>query len=94
VDDNVIRKLIEIYGENHQLLKLVEEMSELQKEILKYVTKYMQAGQSFECTEEREKIIEEMADVEMTLEQCKYIFGILFSELEKVKKEKLERLGV
>ena len=82
------------YGENHQLLKLNEEMDELGKEIIKYVTKYMREGQSFECTSERKKIVEEMADVELCLSQVKYIFGILDSELEKVKEQKIKRLGV
>lgn len=94
LDANIIRKLIETYGENHQLLKLLEEMDELGKEIIKYVTKYMREGQSFECTELRQNIVEEIADVELCLAQCKYMFGILNSELEKVKDEKIKRLGV
>lgn len=94
MDVNLIRKLILKYGGNHQLLKLVEEMAELQKEILKYVEVMISRNTEYEDADNRKQIIEETAHVEMCLDQAKYIFDIKFYELQKVKDEKIKTLEV
>lgn len=67
------------YGLENQILKCVEELSELQKELIKYIL-YRKGN-----------VIEEMADVEIMLEQLRYIFDIEEVEIEAEKQVKLLR---
>ena len=76
----VYAKLLEKYGDA-QIIIAIEELSELQKELCKVL---------------REKgvydsVVEEIADVEIMLEQMKMYFGIDDEEVEEVKKNKIER---
>lgn len=65
---------IKTYGEQSQILVAVEELSELQKALLKWIrAKNDKHVQSF--PELLANIKEEMADVEIMLEQMKFIFG-------------------
>lgn len=86
-DIEVCEKAIEKYGEKHQIIKSVEEMSELTKALCKY----------FECTDKRmepiilDSIDEEMADVEIMMQQLKMIFRN-DEQIEARRKEKIERL--
>lgn len=57
--DSVLRDALDTYGPKHQLLKMIEEMSELQVEISKYL-----AGAG-----DRSAIIDELADTLITLRQ-------------------------
>jgi len=70
------------------MIKCVEELSELQKELCK-----MALGQG-----NLENTIEEIADVEIMIEQMKIGLDIDFYELNAVKSKKLcrlsERLGI
>lgn len=68
------------WGFENQVYMLFEEMSELQNAICKYRRSRMEA----------QSVIEEIADVEIMAEQMSVIFGN--DEVEKVRKEKLERL--
>lgn len=54
------------YGTDSQLLMAIEEMSELTKEICKY-----NRG-----NDNREKIIDEIADVKIMIEQIEYLFKL------------------
>lgn len=60
----VYKKLIEKFGAKNQIIVAIEELSELQKELCKYLR---------DKTNIR-NISEEMADVEIMLEQLKLIF--------------------
>lgn len=82
-DDNTIIKAIQQFGTNKQSLVAVEEMSELQKEILKNVNR----GEN-----NREQIKEELVDVLIMLKQLTLIYGIQQWELDKIAGEKMERL--
>ena len=80
---DLMDKAIKTWGPNAQLLMVLEEMSELQKEILKNVNR----GKN-----NIDEIIDETADVEIMLEQMKHIFQIQEAvekripiKLEKVK---------
>ena len=80
-------KLLNLYGEK-QIVIAIEELSELQKELckaLRYNYNY-------------ENIVEEIADVEIMLEQIKICFEISEEEIEEMKKLKIkrtkERLGI
>lgn len=69
------------FGIGHQGTKCIEEMSELIKEICKY-----KDGQN-----NVKQIAEEIADTLITIDQLIIYFDI-FKEVEKYRKEKLNRL--
>jgi len=71
------------YGLAKQMIKCVEELSELQKELCKQAL-----GQG-----NLEHITEEIADVEIMLEQMKIGLNIGFYELTATKRKKLCRLS-
>lgn len=64
ISDIYYKKLIEKFGAKSQIIVAIEELSELQKELCKYLR---------DKTNIR-NISEEMADVEIMLEQLKLIF--------------------
>lgn len=86
-DREIFEQAIENYGIKNQIIKSVEEMSELTKALCKY----------FECTDKRmepiilDAIDEEMADVEIMLEQLRIIFNNN-EQIAARRKEKVERL--
>ncbi len=80
--NKLYRKAIEKHGEDGQVIQTIQEMSELSKELTKLLI----------CKEPDVKVIldkiaEEMADVEIMLEQLKIIFEnyelVLFHKLKK-----------
>jgi NTP pyrophosphatase (non-canonical NTP hydrolase) len=77
-----IEKAISKYGADAQLNVAIEEFAELTKEICKH-KRY---------ADNRANIIEEMADCYIMLDQLSIIFGITFSEIDKVKDKKIARL--
>lgn len=81
IESEIMKQAIASYGENMQLLKAVEEMAELQKEIIKYL----------EGANNRNQIVEEMADVGIMLDQLKIIFSTE-NDLPRMRKSKLKRL--
>lgn len=83
-DKKLLKKAIDVWGKHAQLLTLLEEMSELQKEILKNINR---------GKENLNELIDEAADVEIMLEQLKYIFDIEQAVEERipVKLEKVRR---
>lgn len=77
--EEILRKAIETYGKDSQAKMMIEEMSELTKELCKW----------FRGETEKSHILEEMADVQIMLDQMRMIFGDT-SELEKAKVERLK----
>lgn len=73
-------KIIFKFGDNNQITVAIEELSELQKELCKYLRGDM----------DYYNIAEEMADVEIMLEQLKIIF-LNKLDVEEKKKEKINR---
>lgn len=84
MDRDLLKKAIQVWGKNAQLLMVLEEMSELQKEILKH----MNRGK-----DNLSEIIDETADVEIMLTQLKYIFDIEKSVEDRIP-QKLEKIRV
>ena len=86
-DKELFEKTIEHYGVKNQIVKSIEEMSELTKALCKY----------FENTDKRmepiilDAIDEEMADVEIMLEQLHLIFNN-DEQVASRRKDKIERL--
>ena len=76
-------KAKEKFGLENQFVVALEELSELQKEI----TKYMR------CDGNREHLIEEIADVRIMLAQITYFLQIQDEEILKVISFKLKRLA-
>ena len=75
------RQALEKWG-TAQIIIAFEEMAELQKELSKYLR----------GRENTTEIAEEIADVEIMLEQMKILFDI-YKKVEEFKKYKLERLA-
>ena len=73
------------FGEKNQLIKAIEEMSELQKELCKVV---LTPNLTIKPTDE---IIDELADVEIMCAQLRHIFGIS-EQVDERKIFKIERL--
>lgn len=76
------KKAIDLYGEKAQKLMAIEEMSELTKEICK----------DFRGKLNREHLVEEMADVLITIEQLAIIYEISDVAIFDACYEKIERL--
>lgn len=77
-----LEKAIKTYGKDMQLNVAIEELSELIKEICK----------NKRGSNNRENIIEEIADCIIMIDQIAIIFGIKQSEIIKIMDEKLLRL--
>ena len=77
---NIIKQMISKYGEK-QLIVAIEELSELQKEVCK----------DLRGTGDREHIIEEMADVQLVLDELKEYYGISQEEIYRIKRAKMLR---
>ena len=78
--EEIYKELIQRYGEA-QIVVAVEEVSELQKELCKYLRK----------KGNKHNLAEEMADVEIMLEQMKMYFHIENESIEQIKEQKIER---
>lgn len=78
---SLLQKAIAKWGEDAQMKMVLEEMSELQKEICK-----MWRGK-----DNRDAIAEEVADVEIMLDQLQIMLGI-WEDVQGHRKKKLQRL--
>ena len=77
-----LEKAINVYGKDMQLTVAVEELSELIKEICKH-----KRG-----ADNREAIIEELADCYIMLQQIRIIFDVKEQELHTARSIKIVRL--
>lgn len=78
--DPILRRALDTWGEQAQMMMVVEEMSELTKEILKNVCRHKN---------NLAEIVEETADVEIMLEQLKENYQI-HEKVEAYKKDKIK----
>lgn len=81
----VYEQLIEKFGAENQILKCVEELNELGQALCKL------SGNDTNKALVIKNIIEEIADVEIMLEQIKLILNIEESDVKKMKSYKLHR---
>lgn len=80
-ETEVLQRALDTYGSLPQIVMVFEEMSELQKELCKYLRgKYSPAN-----------IAEEIADVEIMLEQMKMLFCCT-DDVRNERRRKVERL--
>lgn len=80
-ETEVLQRALDTYGSVPQIAMVFEEMSELQKELCKY----LRGRGSFE------HIAEEIADVEIMLEQMKMLFCCA-DDVRNERRRKVERL--
>ena len=78
-EETIYERAIRVWKKQPQMLQVIEEMSELTKEILKNVAR---------GKDNINKLIEETADVEIMLEQLKYCYCI-HQQVESYKQTKL-----
>ena len=88
----IYKAFSEQHGIKNQMIKVIEELAELQKELCKY-SLYNQEKDSFSILT---NICEEIADVEIMLEQLKIILkgidGSLLPMIGNFKNDKLQRM--
>ncbi len=80
-EEELYKRALRVWGKEPQMLQVIEEMSELIKEILKNVNRKK---------DNIDEIIEEAADVEIMLGQLKCCYGIT----DKIRTYKAEKLKV
>lgn len=79
---NTFERALKAWGKEPQMLQVIEEMSELTKEILKNINRNK---------DNVDELVEETADVEIMLEQLKLCYNIT-DRVEKYKTEKLKKI--
>ena len=88
---------IDSYGRVNQVIKTVEELSELSQSLCKslirlnYTKEKISLEDDSKSVDNVDNIFEEMADVEIMLEQCKMMFQC-DKKVNKWKQKKIERL--
>lgn len=78
-----IHTIADHYGLEHQIGKAAEELGELLSELLKYRER--------KDDESMQRVIGEIADVEVMLTQIKYLLGISQERIDAVMLEKVDR---
>lgn len=92
-DRYILGKAIETYGEESQVDMAIEEMSELTKALLKY-RRASKNQTDIGIAQAHFDIQEEMADVEIMLDQLKILFGETTCERKRKLERLKERLGI
>jgi len=87
-------KALNTYGVENEMIKTVEELSELSQALCKSLIRLNYTKEKTSLEDDLkfvDNIFEEMADVEIMLEQCKIMFQC-GKEVNKWKQKKIERL--
>lgn len=85
----IMQKAINTYGVENQMIKTVEELSELSQALCKFLSKSKTESDRFIV----DNICEEIADVEIMLEQCKMMFKFKCDkDVSEWKQDKVKRL--
>ena len=79
--DKDLRNIAEHYGLRIQMRQLIEEMAELTQVICK--------AERYDLDTVREHLVEEVADVEVVLDQVIYLLGD--NRIEQIRAEKIAR---
>ena len=74
--ENKLLTIFNTYGKSHQVSKLLEEVGEFIETVM---------------NEDKENMVQEMADCMVMLKQFQYYYGITDEEIIKVMKEKIDR---
>ena len=71
MDRKILRKAIDTYGTEAQMMQCIEEMAEL----IQAINKYFRANTDEEMAKAYVSVIEEISDVQIMLEQMRIVFG-------------------
>ena len=74
--ENKLLTIFNTYGKSHQVSKLLEEVGEFIETVI---------------NDDKENMVQEMADCMVMLKQFQYYYGITDEEILKVMKEKIDR---
>lgn len=93
--DERLKIIANTYGYDAQSRQLIEEMAELTQAINKFWRKQLDCGRREysdieKCRMVAVELIEEIADIDICLEQIKYLLHCKL-DVERVKKKKIER---
>ena len=80
-----IEKIAQYYGYDNQSMQLIEEMAELTQAI-----NHLRRIDNYEDVKSRQAVFEEIADVEIMLEQIKHLLNCN-EEVESMKRYKVNR---
>ena len=86
-----IQYIADHYGYEPQSRQLIEEMAELTVAINKAWRKTFDTVDKIPNMDDEERIVEEIADVEIMLRQIKYLLGVDEDELSQIAERKLDR---
>lgn len=89
----VLQKAINTYSVENQMIKTVEELSELSQALCKSLVRLNYTKEKISLEDDLksvDNIFKEMADVEIMLEQCKIMFQC-DKEVNRWKQKKIER---
>jgi len=82
--EEIFARALKAQGIEREAMQALEEMAELTKEILKNIIRKK---------DNRDCIAEELADVYVTLEQVRRMYGFSEEEIQKIADEKIDMLG-
>ena len=71
MDRKILRKAIDTYGTEAQMMQCIEKMAEL----IQAINKYFRANTDEEMAKAYVSVIEEISDVQIMLEQMRIVFG-------------------
>jgi NTP pyrophosphatase (non-canonical NTP hydrolase) len=87
-----LKEIIKHHTANNQLLKLMEELGELQQALAKYLQHNHENAMYTHKTEQiKDNLVEEIADVLIMIKQAQLILGIPNKELSYICRNKIER---
>ena len=92
-DRYILEKAVDTYGMESQVDMAIEEMSELTKALLKY-RRALKGNTDISVSKAHSDILEEIADVEIMLDQMKIIYGEPICERKNKVDRLKERLGI
>lgn len=91
-EEETLKCIAEWYGYDSQTTKAVEELSELIHAIARHKMRFSGSRESklADC-EEKDAVVEEIADVIITLYQVEYLLGIDSDRVSEIAKAKIKR---
>ena len=93
-DKEIMQKAINTYGLENQMIKTIEELAELSQSLSKALVRLNSKSDASLSVDLKsvDNIFEEMADVEIMLEQCEMMFKCE-TEVQNWKEKKIARLA-
>ena len=91
-EEETLKCIAEWYGYGSQTMKAIEELSELIRAIARHKMRFSSSSRSKRTNcEEKDSVVEEIADVIITLYQVEYLLGIDGERVSEIAKAKIKR---